>query len=80
MAWRATSRHEEPLAEALPAVTGPRRCAPARRALCANHGDKREVAMSAVASSGLRPSRACSCRLRLSIEPFRFVWGLSLLP
>jgi hypothetical protein len=36
-----------------------------------DQSDEREVALCAVASGGLRPFRAFSCRLRLSNPPFR---------
>jgi hypothetical protein len=54
----------------------PRWCASRRLTRCLNRGDEREVALPVVASSGLRPPRACWCWLRPSSSRSVFKWVL----
>ena len=70
--WRATTARDETARRGLLGMPAPRWCAFVTAGLLANR-NRRRVALSTVASSGLRPSRAFSKRLRLqpTVPAFR---------
>jgi hypothetical protein len=81
MAWRATCRNYEVARKGVLGAYRPIRwCASVCVGSLPRRRDEREVALFAVASSGLRPSRASSCRLRPMTSGSGFAGCFSVLP